>query len=403
MIFFPFQLLCVSISSNGGLETWYAALISLLVGLKPADVPERLSWICFLGLELHYLLSVIFSSLINSNESFICFASLCYFRSTLLSYLHSVCTQDSFRCLFTTVFGLYLNPCSSQWAEHVAPSVKTRIEVMLHFIHFPSETTDRYQPSLTVFVQVCLHTVKRNGNVRTTHHLDSEVHCFKDESRCFVDLTVLHTQNFLPSSINLLSFFTNEAVSTLINNLFTCISCILLPRFSISNTRLNSLCFLEDEKHDGTFRILSVCLLHDCSEPWSAGDRQFPLLVITWLRWWRIQFAMQSWSLLHSSALHPLCSLVELDPSWSVRRSPVVLPWLPFTQTNIHSLCWHCKWIQGFRVFSRQESLGFNRKVSPRMHLCHLQEPRHPLLHCQHMAQLIKVNQTLTQPCSPPL
>lgn len=132
-------------------------------GFETSRCSRETLLICFLGLELHYLLSVIFTSLINCHESFICFASLCYFRSTLLSYLHSVCTQDSFRCLFTTVFGLYLNPCSSQWAEHVAPSVKTRIEVMLHFIHFPSETTDRYQQSLTVFVQVCLHTVKRNG------------------------------------------------------------------------------------------------------------------------------------------------------------------------------------------------------------------------------------------------
>lgn len=103
---------------------------------------------------------------------------------------------------------------------------------------------------------------------------------------------------------------------------------------------------------------------------------------------------MQSWSLLHSLALNSLCSLVEFDPSWSMRRSPVVLTWLPITKTNIHSLCWHCKWIQGFSVFSRQKSLNFNRKVSPRMHLCYLQEERHPLLHCQHMAQLIKANQT---------
>lgn len=216
----------------------------------------------------------------------------------MLFQIHSVILSSL--CVYTGFLQMPVYDCIWSLFESVLESTgRTRCSFCQNknwsyaaFHSFPIR--DDWQISaVSVFVQVCLHTVKRNGNVRTTHHLDSEVHCFKDESRCFVDLTVLHTQNFLPSSINLLSFFTNEAVSTLINNLFTCISCILLPRFSISNTRLNSLCFLEDEKHDGTFRILSVCLLHDCSEPWSAGDQQLPLLVITWLRWWRIQFAMQ--------------------------------------------------------------------------------------------------------------
>lgn len=97
-----------------------------------------------------------------------------------------------------------------------------------------------------------------------------------------------------------------------------------------------------------------------------------------------------------------LGSLVEFDPSWSMRRSPVVLTRLPLTQTDVHSLCRHCKRIQGFSVFSRQESLTFNRRVSPRMHLCHLQEPRPPLFRCQHLARLMEENETLTRARSPP-
>lgn len=66
---------------------------------------------------------------------------LCYLIFTLC--VHGIPSDVCLRlCLVFT--GTH---APGQWAEHVAPPVKARTEVVLHFIHFPSETIDRYQQS----------------------------------------------------------------------------------------------------------------------------------------------------------------------------------------------------------------------------------------------------------------
>lgn len=82
------------------------------------------------------------------------------------------------------------------------------------------------------------------------------------------------------------------------------------------------------------------------------------------------------------------CSQVEFDPSGP--GGDVLWLWpgcLSHRQTFtglIHSLCRLCKWIHGFCVFWRQESLSFSRRVSYRRLLCHLLGPSRTLLLCQH-------------------
>lgn len=225
--------------------------------------------------------SVIFTSVIYSNEGFVCFSSLCYFRSTLLSYLHYVwCVHriPSDVCPRLYLVFIWIRvPLSRQNMLLLLSKQDLKLRCIL-FISHQRRLKDISSVS-AVFAKAGLHTVKRKRNVRKnknktkTHHLDSEVHWFKDESQClWVYLTVLHTPDFLPSGINLLSFSTSKTVSIPIIEIFACTWCIRLPRFSVSSTRLNRqvrLSFVEDEKHDWcTFRILCVCLLHYYRRQW---------------------------------------------------------------------------------------------------------------------------------------
>lgn len=111
--------------------------------------------------------SVIFTSGIYSNEGFICFSSLCYFRSTLLSYLHYVwCVHriPSDVCLRLYLLLIWIHvPLSRQNMMLLLSKQELKLRCIL-FISL--QTIERYQQRLAAFAKVCLHTVKRKRNVR---------------------------------------------------------------------------------------------------------------------------------------------------------------------------------------------------------------------------------------------